>query len=44
MTGEPDIAGQIAELVGLGAGLFEQGKIAEAEELFLGLRRLDPVA
>jgi len=42
MTGEPDIAGQIAELVGLGAGLFEQGKITDAEELFAGLRRLDP--
>lgn len=42
MTGEGDIAGQIAELVGLGQGLFEQGKIADAEELFTGLRRLDP--
>jgi hypothetical protein len=42
MTGEADIAGKIAELVGLGQGLFEQGKIADAEALFAGLRRLDP--
>ncbi len=42
MAGEPDITGQIAELVALGRSLFEQGKIDDAAELFNGLRGVDP--
>jgi tetratricopeptide (TPR) repeat protein len=42
MAGEPDIRSQIAELVTLGRGLFEQGKIDDAAELLNGLRGVDP--
>jgi tetratricopeptide (TPR) repeat protein len=35
-----DVAGQIAELVALGRKLLEDGRLAEAEELFLGLRAI----
>ena len=42
MATDADVAGQIAELIVLGAGLLDSGKIDAAAELFAGLHGLDP--
>ncbi|HZZ68892.1 MAG TPA: tetratricopeptide repeat-containing glycosyltransferase family protein, partial [Phenylobacterium sp.] len=42
MTAEPDIQGQIAELIALGESLLASGKLQEAAQLFKGLRAVDP--
>jgi hypothetical protein len=42
MTVEPDIQGQIAELIALGESLLASGKLQDAAQLFNGLRAVDP--
>ncbi|MBS0359748.1 MAG: tetratricopeptide repeat protein, partial [Proteobacteria bacterium] len=42
MTTDPAVTAQIAELVVLGRGLMEAGKLDDAAELFAGLHALDP--
>jgi tetratricopeptide (TPR) repeat protein len=43
MTAQPDIQGQIAELIALGESLTASGKLQDAAQLFNGLRAVDPM-
>jgi tetratricopeptide (TPR) repeat protein len=42
MSEDMDVAQQVAELVALGRQFLDQGKLAEAENIFLGLRAIVP--